>query len=151
LNDGRLIGSFNFFLRSPVISTGFTEWVDVESAQSTISTRVRQIIILIIGIAWKTHYEIYAHAAIGKAADLDDSIIGSLKSGRHLLRLNSQELAANRFTSQLSSQHCIDNQTYLQAIESLKEQGVADMVRLIGTYLATSAFSNALEVPDPRQ
>ena len=43
----------------------------------------------------------------------------------------------------------VDDATYRTALEAFGQDGVLDMVHLIGMYLATSAVLNAFEIPAP--
>ena len=48
LTDGRLIGPFNVFLHSPLMSRAFNAWIDSEAEQTSLADNVRQIIILAV-------------------------------------------------------------------------------------------------------
>ncbi len=150
LEDGTLIGPFNFHLRSPALSKQYLGWVDAESANSKLSPRMREIIILTVGFSWKADYEAYAHSAVGKAAGLTDSIINSIKEGKQSEEFDSKEIIVYQFSYQLANKHCVDDQTYMAAMDVLTEESVLNMVHLIGAYLATSAFLNAFQVPSPK-
>lgn len=148
--DGSLIGPFNFHLRSPAVSKQYLGWVDAETANSKLSPRMRELIILTVGVSWDAEYEAYAHSAVGKAVGLTDTIINSIKLGQQPENLEPNEVAVYQFTHQLAKDHHVDDQTYQTAIKIMTEQGVVDMVHLIGAYLATSAFLNAFQVPAPK-
>ena len=150
LPEGSLIGPFNFHLRNPVLSTAYLGWVDAETAGSKLSARMREIVILTVGFSQGADYEAYAHSAVGKAAGLTDAIISSIKSGKQPEQLEPKEIAVYRFTYQLVNNHRIDDQTYQAAMELLTEEGVVDVVHLIGAYLSTSAILNAFQVPAPK-
>jgi quercetin dioxygenase-like cupin family protein len=63
LEDGRLIGPFNPILFSPSISSSFLDLQETEQNDTSLSQRVRQVVILAVGAVWKSSYELYAHAA----------------------------------------------------------------------------------------
>lgn len=149
LQDGRLIGPFNGFLYSPQMARAFNDCVDAEAKNTSLSARIRQIIVLTVGVVWNTGYEIYAHTAVGKTAGLDDTLINAIKEGREPENLIPPEAAAYRFTYELLTNRKINEDLYRQAVENLKEKGIVDMVNLIGLYLATSAMLNTFEVPVP--
>ncbi|MEX8548804.1 MAG: carboxymuconolactone decarboxylase family protein [Mucilaginibacter sp.] len=151
LQDGSLIGPFNFHLRSPAVSKQYLGWANAESAGSKLSPRMREIIILTVGFSCNAEYEAYAHTAVGKAVGLTDAIINSIKLGQQPENLEPNEIAIYQFTHQLVNNRRIDDPTYQTAIKILTEQGVVDIVHLIGAYLATSAFLNAFQVPAPKK
>ena len=149
LEDGRLIGPFNPFLYSPKTSRALCDWIDADMENSSLSERARQIIILTVGVSWGAAYEVYAHTAVGKKAGLKDAEIAAIKAASEPDGLSDDESAAYRFAHSLAGNKKVDSTTYQQAIKALGEQGVTDMVHLIGLYLSTSAFLNAFEIPAP--
>ena len=149
LADGRLIGPFNFHLQSPAISRGFNAWLDAESEHSTLSAKVRQVVILTVGGDWHAAYEVYAHKALGREAGLSDATMQSLSAGYEPGGLDVSEQAAFRFAHALVRDRRVTDQLYAATLDALGVRGVIDMVHLIGLYLATSAILNAFNVPAP--
>ncbi len=149
LDDGRVIGPFNVFLYSAEMGKAYTGWIDAESEHSTLSARVRQIIILTVGTAWKADYEIYAHTAAAKIAGLEIELISAIVSGSEPEHLALPEAVAYRFTQAMVTKRKVADDLYNLALEVLSQRGTVDMVHLIGLYIATSAFLNAFEVPAP--
>ena len=60
--DGRLIGPFNAALRSPTVAAAFLQLQACEERQTSLPDRVRQVVILAVGAAWSSEYEVYAHS-----------------------------------------------------------------------------------------
>lgn len=149
LEDGRLIGPFNPFLYSPKTSQALCDWIDADMENSSLSERVRQIIILTVGTGWNAAYEVYAHTAVGKKAGLTEEEINSITSGSEPQGLAAEESIAYRFTHALITNRKVDASTYQQAVQALTTKGVVDMVQLVGLYLSTSALLNAFEIPAP--
>ena len=149
--DGRLIGPFNVFLYSPRISRAHLDYLDSETTSTSLSPKVRQIVILAVGAAWHSAYELYAHTAVARTVGLDDEAIQSIKVGKELVHLDAEELTAYTFTHQLVTEHAVDDDLYARAINAFGEKGVVDMIHLIGLYMVTCAFLNAFEVPIPPQ
>jgi len=149
LNDGRLIGPFNFHLRNPKTSSAYLDWVDADGKNTSLSPRMRQIIILAVGIGWKADYEVYAHTAVGLKSGLSTDMINALKKGENAIDFTQDELVAYQFTKQLVEERLVDDILYKKAIDLITERGVVDMLHLIGQYLATSAILTAFKVPAP--
>ena len=53
--DGRFIGPFNPILFSPTISSSFLELQEVEQENTSLGQRVRQVVILAVGVVWKSN------------------------------------------------------------------------------------------------
>jgi 4-carboxymuconolactone decarboxylase len=147
--DKRLIGPFNVMLRSPAVSQGFTEALAAETKHTTLSENIRQVIILTVGGVWQAAYELYAHAAVGKQAGLDEPTIATLAAGQTPANLAPDELAAHEFTRRLTSEYRVPEDVYQRAIDCFGEEGVVDMIYLAGSYMSTCALLNAFAVPAP--
>ena len=81
LDDGRLIGPFNVALQSPEIGAAFWKLQSVEGEKTSLSERVRQVVILTVGCAWKSAYELYAHTAVARKARFTEDTVAALARG----------------------------------------------------------------------
>lgn len=149
-SDKKLIGPFNVMLRSPLVSQGMLEFLNAETKHTTLSERVRQVIILTVGAVWQASYELYAHTAVGKKAGLDDQTIAALVAGQSPSTLTPEEHLAHEFTRRLTAEHRVDEALYQQAIDTFGEEGVVNLIYLAGNYMTTSALLNAFAVPAPQ-
>ena len=77
--DGRLIGPFNPVLFSPEIASRFLDLQEAEQQHTTLSDRVRQVVILTVGAVWNAPYELYAHSAAARHAGIPESAIRRLQ------------------------------------------------------------------------
>lgn len=64
--DGAFIGPFNAALRSPAVAGAFQELQAGEQRHTSLSNRVRQVVILAVGAVWASDYAIYAHSAVAR-------------------------------------------------------------------------------------
>ena len=80
-DDGRLIGPFNPILFSPGISASFLDLHDAEEKHTSLSERVRQVVILATGAVWQSEYELYAHSAAARKAGISENAIQILAAG----------------------------------------------------------------------
>lgn len=147
--DGHLMGPFTAFALSPTYSRGFNQWVRADQTGSSLPATVREVVILTVGTAWQAAYELYAHVAVARSVGLPEPVIDGIRAHAENDDFSPADLAAHRFTDQLVRTHAVDDETYAAALEVFDQQGVLDMVHLIGMYLATSAVLNAFDVPAP--
>jgi 4-carboxymuconolactone decarboxylase len=147
--DRSLLGPLNPLLFSPALGAAQIDVFHADKASTSLPPRVHEVVILTVGAAWDSHYELYAHSATGKLAGLSDDVIEALLAGQPPDFRNDQEAIAHAFTRQLVDQHRVDTETYTQAQQAFGHKGVVDMVLLIGLYLATCSLINAFEVPAP--
>jgi 4-carboxymuconolactone decarboxylase len=149
LEDGRLIGPFNPILFSPVISSSFLDLQETEQKNTSLSQRVRQVVILAVGAVWKSDYELYAHAAAARKAGLSEAAIRMLTTGGLPDDLSDQEKIAQRYARQLSAEHRIDEALYNVAEHTFGQRGLVEITYLTGIYHTVCALLNAFEIPAP--
>ena len=147
--EGRLIGPFNALLFSPDIGKSFLAMQKIEEATTSLSARIRQAVILSVGSAWQTPYELYAHSAAAAKAGFFPDAIDGLVHGRQTAELSADEQIAQRFALQLAAHRRVDEELFSEASEAFGLKGVADIVALAGCYLFICAFLNTFETPAP--
>jgi 4-carboxymuconolactone decarboxylase len=147
--DGSLLGPFNALLFSPVLGAAQLGVFRADKRSTSLSPRVHEIVVLTVGAAWSSAYELYAHSAVAKTAGLPDDAIQALASGQPPDFQSEQEASAYEFTWQLTHEHRIDPEAYARASRAFGHKGLVDMVLLIGLYMTTCSIINAFEVPAP--
>ena len=148
--DGTLLGPFNCILLSPKLATAFLELNQMsEGKDSTLSNRVRQVVILTVGAVWNSDYERYAHTAVARKAGLPEDAIQALCKGESVAALTQEEQVAQRFTRQITQMHQVDDQIYAEAVAAFGTEGIVDLLILAGCYDTVSSLLNAFQVPVP--
>jgi 4-carboxymuconolactone decarboxylase len=149
--DGKFIGPFNAALRSPTVAGAFLQLQASEERHTSLSNRVRQVVILAVGAAWAADYEIYAHSAVARQCGIPDDDVRRLAAGTVPDTLSDDEKVACRFTRQLSTSHRIDDATFVDARKAFGDRGITDIVLLAGTYYTVCGLLNAFDVPAPTE
>ena len=147
--DGRLIGPFNACLLRPEVALKLLECSSAAQTQTSLSDRVREVVILAVGAVWDARFELYAHSALAHQAGLSTESIKALASGRLPDDLSAHEKIAGRVAQQLSTRHRIDDELYREAQNAFGTNGLFDIVALIGIYHAVCAILNLFAVPAP--
>jgi 4-carboxymuconolactone decarboxylase len=148
-SDGKFIGPFNPSLYSPGITEGFSTFMDAEPKNTKLDKRTRQVVILTVGAVWNSPYELYAHSKEARKVGLPEEAIQALTSGESPAGLTSNEFVAHRFARQLSAERRVDDDLYRKSKQAFGEEGLVDMIYLIGIYLVTCALLNGFEIPAP--
>ena len=149
LADGKLIGPFNTILASPEIGSSFLALQGSEQEHTSLSERVRQVVILTVGAVYKSNYERYAHSAVAQKAGLSQQAIHALKQGEDAEELTPEERVAQHFTRQLAAEHQVDDELYQEALSAFGVTGIVDLIFLAGCYYTVSSLLNAFRVPVP--
>ena len=146
---GKFIGPFNPLLFSPGISPAFIQLQIDEGKHTTLSERVRQVVILTVGAVWQSDYERYAHSAVARKAGLSEEVIRTLAAGGLPDDLSEPEKLAQRYTKQLSTEHRVDTALYHEAEQAFGQDGLVDLAYLAGIYHLVCGLLNSFEVPVP--
>lgn len=146
---GRVVGPFNPLLYSPKVGEAFVAYLAAERANTALSAKVREVVILTVGAVWHSAYELYAHTAVAEKAGLDPATIAALADGRVPDGLPDDQAAAHQFARQLAAEHRVDESLYQLSAERFGQKGVVDLIHLVSLYMATGALLNGLAVPVP--
>ncbi|AME27322.1 carboxymuconolactone decarboxylase family protein [Burkholderia sp. PAMC 26561] len=150
LDDGKLVGPFNTILLSPEIAASFLALQASEQEHTSLSERVRQVVILTVGAVWNCDYERYAHAAVAREAGFSEKVISALAEGTDVEGLSATEQLAQRVTWQLTAEHRLSAELYSKAVSVLGARGIVDLIFLAGCYQSIAALLNAFQVPVPQ-
>jgi 4-carboxymuconolactone decarboxylase len=147
--DGRLIGPFNPALLNPAIAAPFLDLQFAEQVHSSLSARVREVIILAVGAVWQADYELYAHLAVARKAGLSEEAARAVATGGQPDGLSEIELIALQLTQQLSTYHRVDESLYREAEKSFGTKGLIDIAFLVGIYHSVCATLTMFAIPAP--
>ena len=147
--DGRLIGPYNTFLLHPEVAAKFSEFQAAEATYTTLSPRVREVVIVAVGAVWGADYELYAHTTLARNAGLSEHAVTTLANGGIPDDLSEHEKIAANLTRQLSTRHRVDDELYREAEKAFGTTGLFDIAALIGQYHTVCAALNLFEVPAP--
>ena len=149
LPDGRLLGPFNGFLRTPAISGPQLDWAQAISAGG-LPDDVREVAILTVGAQWEAAYVLYAHSLAARKAGIRDQDIDALCSTRHEpAGVSPEAKLAHRLTVAIVRDHDVPDDLYGEVVETFGESATVTLVALVGQYLVTSALLTCFRVPAP--
>ncbi len=148
-DDGALVGPFNPMLHFPQF--GKAAWgVNVALAKnSTLPKPVHELVILVTGSRFTSRYEIYAHELVAGSAGLAASKIASLAAGGRPGDLSDEESIAFDVASVLTRGAQLPDSTYQAAKSAFGEQGVAEIIYLVGFYCLISVLLNGYDAAVP--
>jgi 4-carboxymuconolactone decarboxylase len=147
--DGRLIGPYNTFLLHPEVAAKFSEFQAAEATYTTLSPRVREVVIVAVGAVWGADYELYAHTTLARNAGLSEHAVATLADGGIPDDLSEHEKIAAHLAHQLSTSHRVDDELYREAKKAFGTTGLFDIATLIGEYHTVCAALTLFEVPAP--
>jgi 4-carboxymuconolactone decarboxylase len=148
--DGRLIGPFNTFLLHPEVAEKLSAFQAAEAKYTTLSKRVREVVIIAVGAVWHADYELYAQMAAARKLGFSDSAITTLvQGGIPKEDLSDDEKLAAQLTHDLLTRHRVDDELYQEAEKAFGAKGLFDLAALIGEYQTVCGALCLFEVPVP--
>ena len=147
--QGALVGPFNPMVHFPQF--GNAAWgVNLAlSKNTTLPKPVHELIILVTGARFTSRYEIYAHELVAGDAGLSEAKIASLAAGGRPGDLNEEEGIAFDVASVLVRGAQLPDSTYRAAVAAFEEQGIAEMIYLVGFYCLISVLLNGYDAAVP--
>ena len=93
-----------------------------------------------------------AHAAAGRAAGLNDSLVDSLRDKKDLGALSSQEQAVVEYGREFFRTRTVSKATFDNAMAQFGTRGLAELTTLMGYYALLAFNINAfgVEIPEER-
>ena len=142
-------GPYNTLLRSPVLGQRMFDLLYYLRWTSSLSLRLVEFAILIVGRHWRSQVEWFAHAPIAIKAGLRPEIIADLKAQKRPDNMQADEAAAYDFLSELMATHCVSDATFAQAKQIFDEQQIVDLTTVAGTYITIAMLLAMSEATVP--
>ncbi|QJD97906.1 carboxymuconolactone decarboxylase family protein [Mucilaginibacter robiniae] len=147
--DGALIGPFIPILHFPQFGGPAWDYTMALAENTTLPKPVHEVAILVTGAHFHSRYEIYAHEHVAEKIGLSVSKIATITAGERPSDLSDEEGIAYDVASVLSKGGQLSEYTYQAALKAFGEQGMAELVYLIGGYCLVSVMLNAYDISVP--
>lgn len=149
--DGALIGPFPPMLHFPEF--GKAAWANVEAltGNSTLPKAAHEVVILVVGAAFGSRYELYAHAIVARNAGLSSAQIATIVAGQRPPDLDETGSLCYDVAAILAARRTLPEATYQRALRTLGEQQLAELVYLVANYCQLAVLLNAWDVPAPEE
>jgi len=142
-------GPFNMWLRSPDLGNRLQRVGEYLRFKTTIPHNLNEFAILITAVEWKSGFEWYAHYPLAIKAGLEPAVAKDLQDGRRPASMTADETLVYDFATQLQRQKQVSDTVYAGVVKRFGEQGVADLVALLGYYNVVSMTLNVAQVQAP--
>lgn len=146
---GSIQGPFNPWLRSPKLADRAQKLGEYCRFNTILGPRLSEIAILLTARHWQSQFEWYAHAGLARDAGHSDETIAAIKDGARPDFADYREAMVFDYAHELIANGRVGDETHARAVELLSEQGVVEVVGVIGYYMLVSLTLNAFHVPLP--
>ena len=150
---GAVYGPFVPALRSPELTRHLQKVGEYLRYEPRLPPKLREMAIILVAREWTQDFEWDVHAPLAASEGLPDDVIDSIADGRRPSALADDEALLYDFFVELQRSRSVSDATYAKAIDAIGEQGVIDLVALIGYYTTLAMLMNVARtsLPEGRQ
>lgn len=140
-------GPFIPLLRSPELMDRLQKVGEYLRFLSSLEARISELIMLIVSRQWTQQFEWSVHVPLGRKAGLKDEVVEALAEGRRPSAMRPDEEIAYDFCEELLRTKGVSDATYRSAVGAFGENGVVDIVGVVGYFTTVSMLLNVAHTP----
>ena len=146
---GAVIGPFIATLRSPELTRRLQRLGEYIRFEAALPEKLREMAILLTAREWTQGFEWEVHAPLAEKAGLGAGTLSAIAENRTPESMNRDEELVYALVTELHRGHVVSDATYEAAVAEFGEQGVVDLVALIGYYTTLAMVLNVAQTPPP--
>jgi 4-carboxymuconolactone decarboxylase len=144
---GAVFGPFIPLLRSPELMNRLQKVGEYLRYQSALETRISEFVMLIVSREWTQQFEWCMHYPLALKAGVKEETLASMAEGRRPTGMAADEAVAYDVCEELVRTHGLSDTSYQAALSVFGEQGIIDMLGLIGYFTTVSMVMNVARTP----
>ncbi len=144
-----LPGPFNAWMYSPVIGNLAQELGAALRFSNSLPNNLLEIAVLMVGKHWSAQFEFWAHVRLARQAGVSQAAIEAIRTGAEPQFDRPEEMQIYLFAREFIETKRISDKTYAATRALTGEQGLVDLVTLMGYYTLVSMTLNCFQVPLP--
>src|SRR5229473_2468833 len=142
-------GPFVPLMRSPEVMLRAKAMGDYLRFKSVLGPRLNEMVILITAREWTQQYEWHAHYAIALKEGLRREIADAIADGRRPVGMAEDEEIAYDVATEILRLKRVSDATYQRAVARFGEEGVIDLLGVVGYYNFLAIVMNATRTALP--
>jgi 4-carboxymuconolactone decarboxylase len=148
-DDGALIGPFNAMLHFPAFGRAAWAMNKTMYDQTTLPKSVVQVAILVTATRLGASYEIYGHEHLAESAGVPIAKIATIVAGERPTDMTRDEAVAYDVAAALNRGRPLPSSIYNAGVEAFGEQGMAEIIYLVGCFHLIAVILNGYDVSVP--
>lgn len=146
---GRFGGPFQLLIRAPEICEHAAELGEHLRWGTSLPDRLSELAIIATARFWRAQYEWYAHAPLAEKAGVPPAAIEAIRLGEEPSFTKADEALVYRICRELQRSQRLSDSTFEEAIATLGETGLVEVIAILGYYTLIGNTLNAFQVPLP--
>lgn len=146
---GEVVGPLGVWLRRPELADRAQRLGEYARYGTSLPPVLSELAILVVARTWGSEFEWLVHKPIALAAGVPPDAVEAIRCGGTPQLEDSAQSAVYAFCAALLVEHHVDDALYAAAVRALGEEGVVDLVGILGYYSLISMTINAFRVQPP--
>jgi len=140
-------GPFVPLLRSPELMARLQKVGEYLRFGSALPPRLSEFATLLVARQWTQAFEWGVHVPLAIAAGTHPQTIDALREGRRPVTMSAEEALVFDLVAELDAERGVSDARYAAAVAGLGEQGVLDLLGLVGYFTTISMVLNVARTP----
>jgi len=140
-------GPFIPLLRSPELMTRLQKVGEYLRFQSSLAPRISEFATLCVARAWSQQFEWVVHVPLALKAGTSKETIDAIREGRRPASMSLAEAVVYDFIAELLTTKGIAQATYDAVMSELGDQGLIDLVGVVGYFTSMCMVINVAHTP----
>lgn len=142
-------GPFQLLIRAPEICEHAAKLGEHLRWGTSLPARLSELAIITTARFWRAQYEWYAHARLALKAGVPEAAVEAIRTGGTPRFIADDEALVYRLCSEIFRTQRLSDTAFSEGIAAFGEQGVVELVALIGYYTLIGNTLNVFQVPLP--
>ena len=143
---GHAPAPFLAWLHSPELAGRAQKLGEFVRYETTMAPRLSELAILVVARWWSSEYEWTIHKADALKGGVSPSTIDAIADDRVPEFAQADEQAVFDFSMSLCRSRAVPDEIYRRAAQSLSDQGIVELVGILGYYTLISMTLNAFDI-----
>jgi 4-carboxymuconolactone decarboxylase len=146
---GRFGGPFQLLIRAPEICEHAAKLGEHLRWGTSLPDRLSELAIITTARFWRAQYEWFAHAPLAEKAGVPAAAVEAIRRGETPSFTQKDEALVHRICSELFKTQRLSDASFSEAVASLGETGLIEVIGIIGYYTMIGNTLNVFQVALP--
>jgi len=146
---GRFGGPFQLLIRAPEICEHASKLGEHLRWGTSLPDRLSELAIITTARFWRAQYEWFAHAPLAEKAGVPAAAVEAIRRGETPSFTQKDEALVHRICSELFKTQRLSDASFAEAVASLGETGLIEVIGIIGYYTLIGNTLNVFQVALP--
>ncbi len=146
---GRFGGPFQLLIRAPEICAHASQLGEHLRWGTSLPDRLSELAIIATARFWRAQYEWFAHAPLAEKGGVPPAAVEAIRHGETPSFERDDEALVYRVCTELFRTQRLSDASFAEAIATLGEAGLVEVISLIGYYTLIGNTLNVFQVPVP--